>query len=894
GFRWEEVRNRFYERGLRVPPLHHLSLNFRSVGSIVRLANALLDLKQQLIGLTGAELKEQWKFNGRPPFLLTEIDESKILNSLSVRGAGRIILVRDKEQQRRLKSTLQTELVFTIHEAKGLEFDTVLLWKFSYDRKSASIWRKIRTSGLFDRAQFPHIRHEINLLYVAVTRARNTLLIFDPSSDVWDVPGLRDHLFRTGERDTLSDIWQRVSTPEEWERQGEYFFDREHFSAAAECFKNGGNTARSEVAHAFDLQRQGRYEDAGVLFEKNGYMEKAAQCYETGGLIEKALPVWQSLGAEERVFLCRIALYEQKGDFEKAGDGWLEQGRTDKAVENWKKAGAKAKLGNWFKGMKKFAEAAESFESAKEYSEAAFCYKKAGKLQKAADLYSRQGNWGEAIPLFKKLRDPVRLLECYLKSKDHYNAALLCEKGRAVPEAVRCLEAFAQESEENKAALLSEATAFQTGKTKLKTLKASVRFSAIGMYERSAPLLQAAGYTEIALSQFTALGDYEKAADCHIILKDYYAAATAIERTELPDKWDRVTDLLAQFIGPFHEDSKAAHMLRREADTFLTRGANDGALARYKAIWARDEIRKVYLLLDRDEEGIEWFLRRGMYEDVLIYLKEKKEIELSQDFVLRTTKELTSRLPWEQRNREIRDEVVSRLITGGLGKGPRKELLDAADAFLSAFDSREGRAPDHILDLIMSSRNCNALFRLAKRVSRKKKPPAKKLKTFFKQLEQLAEREGNAGLSACCRFLEDGEGFLDLLEGLKADSLNYELFADSERHYPKAVDYLAGINRTEDAVAVYRRYRDFGRAARVFEDAGMSLRAAREYRDAGLFEDAIRCYRLSGDERGIAGVHERKGDLGSALAIWRKLGNKREERRLLRKMKTKEEQLDLF
>ena len=77
GFRWEEVRNKFFERGIQVPKVHALRINFRCVGSVVKLANALLDLKQRLIGLTGSEIKEEWKFNGSPPFLLNGLEEGK-------------------------------------------------------------------------------------------------------------------------------------------------------------------------------------------------------------------------------------------------------------------------------------------------------------------------------------------------------------------------------------------------------------------------------------------------------------------------------------------------------------------------------------------------------------------------------------------------------------------------------------------------------------------------------------------------------------------------------------------------------------------------------------------------------------------------------------------------
>ena len=77
GFRWEEVKNRFFERGLPVPEVRRLSLNFRCVGSIVRLANALLELKQNLVGLSDTETREQWKFPGRPPVLLHGPDRGR-------------------------------------------------------------------------------------------------------------------------------------------------------------------------------------------------------------------------------------------------------------------------------------------------------------------------------------------------------------------------------------------------------------------------------------------------------------------------------------------------------------------------------------------------------------------------------------------------------------------------------------------------------------------------------------------------------------------------------------------------------------------------------------------------------------------------------------------------
>ena len=60
GFRWEEVRARYYERGLPVPDVINLSVNFRSVGNVVALANGLLALKRLLVGVTSGEIAGRW------------------------------------------------------------------------------------------------------------------------------------------------------------------------------------------------------------------------------------------------------------------------------------------------------------------------------------------------------------------------------------------------------------------------------------------------------------------------------------------------------------------------------------------------------------------------------------------------------------------------------------------------------------------------------------------------------------------------------------------------------------------------------------------------------------------------------------------------------------------
>jgi len=104
GFRWEEVRNKFYERGVAVPEVRQLSLNFRCVGSIVRLANALLDLKRQLVGLSAPNSGKSGSSAGGPRFSCPGCPSRTFWNRLQLKGAGRILLVRDRREQKKLKT----------------------------------------------------------------------------------------------------------------------------------------------------------------------------------------------------------------------------------------------------------------------------------------------------------------------------------------------------------------------------------------------------------------------------------------------------------------------------------------------------------------------------------------------------------------------------------------------------------------------------------------------------------------------------------------------------------------------------------------------------------------------------------------------------------------------
>lgn len=898
GFRWEEAKNKFYERGVEVPDVYHLNLNFRCVGSIVKLSNALLDLKQQLIGLAGSELREEWKFSGRPPFLLSGMEEEEIFDKLLLKGAGLIILVRDKLEQRKLKKNLGTELVFTINEAKGLEFDTVFLWKFSSDKKSAAIWRRIKNNDPFDRSHYPHIRHEINLLYVAITRARNTLIIFDPSNHLWDLPIFHDLLYRTGERDLLSEIWQNVSTPEEWEKQGDYFFEREYYPAAAECYKNAGNAARSEIAGAFNLAGKKHFKAAAHLFEKHDYSRKAAECYEDAGVFDKALTLWERLENRERIRLCRIGLYEQNGDYNKAADEWSRLGEQYKAFEAWKRAGNNKKIAEHLLSLKEYKNAAEAFEKAREYERAASCYKRTKQFDKAANLFYRSGVFDKAIPLYKKLKNGDKLLSCYVNVKDYYNAANLCEKGGELEKAVKFFTDFGGASPQNREILLEEAKRYLPKRSKLKS---AIRFSALAMHEQSAPIFFGKEYYDLALKGFNVTGNPEKAAECYLKLNDYYHAALEYEKSDVEGKWGKVTQLLAQHVDGFGEDSnKRDARLSREAESFFGEGLYDQAIARFKALGSYDRIYDAYLNLDRDEEALNFFSEDFRYEDANRYLNDKKKINVSADFLGSMVLEHKAHTGWYQERQKERGELIANLFHLFLKNNDRHQINELLGQFLEHFDSLYlyyDRFPEPVLDLMLEVKYYNGIIELFKARPLVRDSFLDTLKPFSDKLKFQADEEKDQGFLACYLFINDRAKYEDAVEKLSLTGWNYKLFVESKRHYHEASTYLVETNEIEKATRVCRDHRDFRSAAQINEDLGEYIFAARDYREGKHYEDAIRCYKKAGDEQGIARIYERMKEFDKALAIWKKFGRDREVSRVLKKwkkQKTAKMQLKLF
>jgi len=168
-FRFEDLRSLFFylnesykavgvQVEVVVPEMRHLIYNYRSHSGILNLASSVVSILQKYFPESFDKLaKDQGQLDGPKPALLgscSQMDLAIILRGNKRKtttiefGAHQVILVASNEARERLPEELSHALVLTIYEAKGLEFDDVLVYNFFKDSQ-VRCCRDGQHSGVF-------------------------------------------------------------------------------------------------------------------------------------------------------------------------------------------------------------------------------------------------------------------------------------------------------------------------------------------------------------------------------------------------------------------------------------------------------------------------------------------------------------------------------------------------------------------------------------------------------------------------------------------------------------------------------------------------------------------------------------------------------------------------
>ena len=169
-FRFEDLKTLFHHAKkaaaikeghhnfIRVPKkLYQLTHNYRSHAGILRLASSVVDLLLHYFPNSFDRLqKDEGLFEGPNPVLLeacSPTDLALILqgnqrqSSRIEFGAHQVVLVVSNEAREAMPDELKQGLVMTIYEAKGLEFDDVLIYNFFKDSQV----REVQFFHCFDK-----------------------------------------------------------------------------------------------------------------------------------------------------------------------------------------------------------------------------------------------------------------------------------------------------------------------------------------------------------------------------------------------------------------------------------------------------------------------------------------------------------------------------------------------------------------------------------------------------------------------------------------------------------------------------------------------------------------------------------------------------------------------
>jgi tetratricopeptide (TPR) repeat protein len=871
GFRWEEVKDRYFERGLSVPPVRALSVNYRSVGSVVALANALLQVKRAAVGVWADERPEDWRFAGRAPILLHGLSEAQMLAGLRAFGAGRTILTRDAVDRDRLRAALGTELVFSVAEAKGLEFRTVLVWRFGGRRETDRLWTQLGQAD-YTAAHEATIRHEINLLYVAITRARQNLVLYDGASrsPIWQHPELAPHLVATDDGTRLDAVWHEASTPEDWGHQGEYLRDQGHFAAAAECFGNADRPDDRDRALAEHLARQGEALAAAGLLERVGEPARAARLYQAGGDHAAAARCYAAAGEGDAARAAMLRRLEAEGEWAAAAEGWVELGAPEAAREAFDRAGLPLRAAEAALAVGDFEGAARRFLAGGDPGRAAPLFARIGARPEAAEAHAAAGQWAEALAHWRAARRPDRVPAALEGLGRFVELGRLHEKAKDWPAALR---AFLRASDAERRALALELEV--PPRPALSPSARAIRLELAGRHGEAVDQWQRCRNPALASGVLERAGAVAEAAEAALRAGDVNRGLQLVDAA-----LDRDPSQLPQLLGRLralpHRARPEARSLVRQAEALSREGRAHPAALRLAAAGQRRRAAGLLARAGHERSAVPLWLEEGAFEEALPALSRHL------DLVPGALEAIGRARMQPDRFQRSGDEWSRWRALGRIEARLRRLVVEpsgspAARIEAAAYALEHGDEDDVTwgAEVLAAARRYEPHLTVIERsliMVREDSGPARSLQAWARRTLGAAQERGDVeGEALRHLLLGDPEAALRRLEGVAVDEATWPLLAHTPRFAEAAAHLLdhgderrfqllltrqtgweagarllAARGRVAEGVELITNHAGPLTAARFLADQGDHLGAGRILERVGKLAEAIEAYRLAG------------------------------------------------
>lgn len=238
-FSWAKVKALFFDekasrRDSSVSPLdqiHILAANYRNTLAVTELANRLLLVKQRRFGSVDRESNFLVECvsdeTGRVELVKDSPAARSEIENKTRRSARTAILVLRDEDKPAARAVFSSPLVFSVQEAKGLEYENVVLFNLvsQASREFRDCTDGVTAADLQGELVYARARDKsdksldaykfyVNALYVAMTRAVRSLLIVEnePTHPLFE-------LIAVGRISERLELAKDESTREDWQRE---------------------------------------------------------------------------------------------------------------------------------------------------------------------------------------------------------------------------------------------------------------------------------------------------------------------------------------------------------------------------------------------------------------------------------------------------------------------------------------------------------------------------------------------------------------------------------------------------------------------------------------------------------------------------------------------------
>jgi len=228
-FSWTNVKTMFYKHELSGNEIQILRANYRNSYTVIDIANKLLKIKNARFGSIDKEstylVDPATSNKGEIHLLNDSVQIRQQLNEKTGRSTKYAVLVMKTEDKKEARKIFKTPLVFSIQEAKGLEYRNIIAVNFisgnsrefreitrgvGYEQVREEVITYSRGKDKSDKSPEAY-KIFINSLYVAITRAIEQVYLLE-SSDKHEILGLLG-LVKVNDKVSLT---EEVSSMDDW------------------------------------------------------------------------------------------------------------------------------------------------------------------------------------------------------------------------------------------------------------------------------------------------------------------------------------------------------------------------------------------------------------------------------------------------------------------------------------------------------------------------------------------------------------------------------------------------------------------------------------------------------------------------------------------------------